>query len=238
MEDTRVLGQELPNWTAPARPEGLRLEGTYVVAEPLVAERHAAALFRAFEGADQIWDYMPVGPFSSQATFHRWAREAEGSVDPVFFVLTNKETGQVEGFYSLLRIAPEDGAIELGFITFSPALQRTVAATEAMYLAMKWAFEAGYRRFEWKCNAHNRPSRVAAQRLGLSFEGVFRQHMVVKGRNRDTAWFAAIDREWPGLRAAFEAWLSPTNFDADGQQRERLGDLTALVRAGSDPALR
>jgi hypothetical protein len=130
------------------------------------------------------------------------------------------------------------GSIEVGHINYAPALQRTRAATEAMYLMMRWAFEAGYRRYEWKCNALNLGSRRAAERLGLSYEGVFRQAAVVKGRNRDTAWFAAIDSEWPALREAFEAWLAPTNFDAEGRQRERLGDLTRLVRVSSDPALR
>ena len=125
----------------------------------------------------------------------------------------------------------------MGHINFSPALQRTVGSTEAIFLLMQWAFEAGYRRFEWKCDALNRPSRRAAQRWGLSFEGVFRQAMVVKGRNRDTAWFAAIDSEWPALKEAFEVWMRPENFDAEGQQRERLGDLTALVRVTSDPTL-
>jgi RimJ/RimL family protein N-acetyltransferase len=134
-------------------------------------------------------------------------------------------------------VNPQAGSIEVGHINYAPALQRTRAGTEAMYLMMRWAFEAGYRRYEWKCNALNLGSRRAAQRLGFSYEGVFRQAAVIKGRNRDTAWFAAIDSEWPALREAFEAWLSPSNFDADGQQKERLGDLTRLVRVASDPAL-
>jgi hypothetical protein len=131
---------------------------------------------------------------------------------------------------------PASGSIEVGYIAMAPQLQRTRAATEAIYLMMKWAFEAGYRRFEWKCDALNAASRRAAQRFGLSFEGVFRQATVVKGRNRDTAWFAAIEAEWPALKEAFEVWLSPANFDVHGQQRERLSDLTSLVRAAGDPA--
>ena len=136
---------------------------------------------------------------------------------------------------SYLRIAPEAGSIEVGNICFGPALQRTKAATEAMYLMMKWAFDAGYRRYEWKCNALNMPSRRAAQRLGFSYEGIFRQALVVKGRNRDTAWFAIIDKEWPALREAYAAWLAPANFTVAGKQRESLADLTRLVRAASDP---
>ena len=136
-----------------------------------------------------------------------------------------------------MRINPQAGSIETGWLTFAPRLQRTRESTEAVYLLMKWAFAAGYRRFEWKCDAANIPSRRAAERFGMSFEGIFRQATVVKGRNRDTAWFAAIDAEWPALKAAFQAWLSPANFDANGQQRERLGDLTGLVRVASDPVL-
>ncbi|MGH1368264.1 MAG: GNAT family N-acetyltransferase [Maritimibacter sp.] len=237
MVDPRPLGQSVKNWSAPKRPDGLSLIGQFSQLEPLNADRHAADLFRVFSGHDEIWDYMPVGPFASQAAFHRWMRDATSGSDPVFFAIKNLETGRFEGFCSLLRIDPEHGSIESGFITYAPALQRTRAATETQILLMKWAFEAGYRRYEWKCNALNKPSRRAAQRLGLSFEGVFRQHMIVKGQNRDTAWFAAIDSEWPALAEAFAAWLAPSNFDENGQQRESLGDLTSLVRAGSDPTL-
>ncbi len=158
--------------------------------------------------------------------------------DPFFYAIRNLESGHWQGVASYLRIAPEAGSIEVGHINFSPALQRSRAATEAMFLMMQWAFEAGYRRYEWKCDARNLPSRRAAQRLGLSYEGIFRQASVVKGRNRDTAWFAAIDSEWPALKEAFTAWLSPSNFDSAGRQKERLGDLTGLVRAAGDPALR
>ena len=159
------------------------------------------------------------------------------SDDVIFFAIRDLATGQLGGVASFLRIAPNQGSIEVGNIAISPKLQKTTAATEAMYLMMKWAFEAGYRRYEWKCNALNHPSRCAAQRLGFSFEGVFRQALVVKGRNRDTAWFAMIDKDWPALKEAFEAWLSQKNFTQDGEQKERLGDLTALVRVSSDPTL-
>jgi RimJ/RimL family protein N-acetyltransferase len=238
MTDETRLGKPVEGWRAPPRPEGLKLTGRYAALEPLAADRHAADLFRAFDGHDALWDYMPVGPFASAAAFHRWMRDATGGDDPYFLAICDLESGRWVGFCALLRIAPEAGSIEVGFIAFSPALQRTRAATETMFLLMKWAFEAGYRRYEWKCNALNRASRRAAQRLGFSYEGVFRQHMVVKGRNRDTAWFAAIDGDWPALHEAFRVWLDPSNFDADGRQRESLSDLTALVRVANDPTLK
>ena len=147
------------------------------------------------------------------------------------------DTGLCGGVASYLRITPEAGSIEVGHICIAPELAQSRAFTEAMFLMMQWAFAAGYRRYEWKCDACNMPSRRAAQRLGFSYEGIFRQAGVVKGRNRDTAWFAVIDAEWPALREAFLAWLAPQNFDAAGRQKERLSDLTQLVRAGSDPAL-
>jgi RimJ/RimL family protein N-acetyltransferase len=204
----------------------------------LNAEKHAALLYRAFDGHDWVWDYMPVGPFASAAQFHRWMKGATEGDDILFYAIEDLNTNRFGGFASFMRIKPASGSIEVGFIGMAPSLQRTRAATEAMYLMMKRAFEAGYRRYEWKCDALNRPSRRAAQRLGFSYEGVFRQATVVKGRNRDTAWFAVIDSEWPALSEAFEIWLSPSNFDATGEQRERLSDLTRLVRAASDPALK
>jgi RimJ/RimL family protein N-acetyltransferase len=155
----------------------------------------------------------------------------------MFYAIRNEETGLWEGVASYLRITPAAGTIEVGHINLSKPLQRTRAATEAMVCMMRWAFGAGYRRYEWKCDARNLPSRRAAERLGLSYEGVFRQAAVVKGRNRDTAWFAAIDGEWPALEAAFEAWLDPANFDAGGRQRRALSALTAPVLVARDPAL-
>ncbi len=237
MQSGRPVGPVIPNWSVPPRPELAPLEGQYVRLEALDAERHAALLYRAFDGHDWVWDYMPVGPFASAAQFHRWMRGATGGDDILFYAIKDRDSGRFVGFASYLRIQPESGSIEVGFIAMAPELQRSRAATEAMYLMMKWAFETGYRRYEWKCDALNRPSRRAAQRLGFTYEGVFRQATVVKGRNRDTAWFAVIDQEWPALSEAFQIWLSPQNFDAQGQQRERLSDLTRLVRAGSDPSL-
>ena len=231
-------GQLLADWTPPPHPPaGLTLQGKHIRLDPLEADDHAADLFAAFSGHDALWDYMPYGPFSSASAYHRWVKDHQGRNDPVFFALTDTATGHALGVTSYLRITPDSGSIEVGHICLSPALQRTPAATEAMFLMMDWAFRAGFRRYEWKCNALNLPSRRAAQRLGFSYEGIFRNHTVSKGRNRDTAWFSVIDSEWPALREAFAAWLAPANFDATGQQRERLSDLSQLVRAASDPGL-
>lgn len=237
MNETERLGRPLPGWSPPPRPDGQMLAGRHVRLEPLDADSHAADLFRAFSGHDGLWDYMPYGPFSSASAYHRWVKERQAQSDPVFLAIRSLTTGHAEGVASFLRITPEAGSIEVGHICLSPRLQRSVAATEAMVLMMGWAFGAGYRRYEWKCNALNLPSRRAAQRLGFSFEGVFRNHLIVKGRNRDSAWFSVIDSEWPALSEAFSAWLSPENFDGTGRQKERLSDLTRLVRAASDPAL-
>lgn len=231
------LQTPLADWLPPQPPTGEKLRGAYAELELLDAEKHAALLFRNYQGNDAVWDYLGYGPFSSASQYHRWVRDMAGQADPMFYAIRNLETGNWEGVASYLRISPQAGSIEVGHINFSPALQRTCAGTEAIGLMMGWAFEAGYRRFEWKCDAANMPSRKAAQRLGLSYEGIFRQAMVVKGRNRDTAWFAAIDSEWPALKEAFTAWLASTNFNAEGQQIERLGDFTRLVRVAGDPAL-
>jgi len=228
----------VPDWTPPRVPDATTpMQGQFARLEPLEAEKHAALLFRSFVGHDQVWDYLPYGPFSSAAQYHRWVREMERDPALQFYAVQNLDTGTYEGVASFLRIDPQAGSIEVGHINFSPALQRTRAATEALFLMMGWAFDAGYRRFEWKCNAMNMPSRSAAQRLGLSYEGIFRQAAVVKGRNRDTAWFAAIDSEWASLKEAFAAWLHPSNFDEAGQQRESLADMTQLVRVADDPGL-
>ena len=231
------VGFDLPDWVAPRAPDVDVLDGRFVRLERLSCDRHGAALFQAYSGHDAVWTYLPVGPFHSSAQYQRWVRENETSTDPYFFAIQDKMSGKWAGVGSFLRITPNAGTIEVGFLTFSPLLQRTPAATEAMFLMMQWAFEAGYRRYEWKCDALNLPSRRAAQRLGFSYEGVFRQAAVVKGRNRDTAWFAVIDREWPALKEAFHVWLSPENFRPDGSQVERLSDLTRLVRANDDPTV-
>ncbi|MEP3637723.1 MAG: GNAT family protein [Paracoccaceae bacterium] len=231
-----AIGFDLPDWSAPSAPEtDLVLDGQFVRLEPLAAAKHATPLFQKYEGHDVVWTYLPVGPFEECSSYRNWVETAEQSSDPHFFAIWNKDTKEYEGTLSLLRIKPETGSIEVGFITFSPALQKTRAATEAIFLTMKYAFEVGYRRFEWKCDALNVPSRKAAQRLGLSYEGIFRQATIVKGRNRDTAWFAAIDSEWPNLHQAFSRWLDPSNFDDEGQQIIGLSDLTQPILVATDP---
>ena len=232
-----VAMQDLSKYLPPARPEFQQRQGRYARLERLRAHLHADELFRAYDGAEDLWQFLPYGPFISAAAYHRFLRGFEAGEDPVFYAIRDMARGQVMGVASYLRIAPEKGSIELGHICLGPALQKSPAATEAFFMMMSWAFEAGYRRFEWKCDARNLPSRRAAQRLGLSYEGVFRQDNIVKGKNRDTAWFAAIDAEYPALKEAFTAWLSLQNFDAAGRQIERLSDLTGLVRVARDPAL-
>lgn len=210
------------------------LEGRYARLERLTAE-HASGLWEAFAGHDELWRYMGYGPFADAAAFVAWVDEVAQRPDPYYYAIIDRETGLLGGLASYLRITPEQGVIEVGAITYGPVLQRTRAATETMALMATWVFEAGYRRYEWKCDALNRPSRRAAERLGFSFEGVFRRHMIVKGRSRDTAWFAITAAEWPRLREAWDAWLEPANFDAAGRQRQSLGALTASVRVASDP---
>ncbi len=180
---------------------------------------------------------MPYGPFAEEASYHNWVDSVCDGEDPAFYAIQTRETESWAGVASFMRINPEMGSIEVGHIAYSPKLQRTRAATDAMYLMMRWAFEAGYRRYEWKCDAANHRSRRAAERLGFSYEGVFRQARVLKEHNWDLAWFAAIDSEWSALQAAFETWLDPANFDADGQQRTSLSDLTRPVRVSADPTL-
>ena len=225
-DETPEFGDPLGGWTPPRRPDFDRIEGATVSLERLDPDRHAASLFAACSADDRVWDYLPYGPFPAADDYRAWARRMAEAQDPFFLAIVPKHRGVATGVASYLRITPEAGSIEVGHICLSPALQGTVAATEAMFLMADWAFSAGYRRYEWKCDALNRPSRRAAMRLGFSFEGVFRQAAVVKGRNRDTAWFAIIDRDWPALRAAHVAWLDPGNFRPDGLQLRRLSDLT------------
>ena len=223
------IGAAVADWTPPPWPPREPIEGRYCRVEPLDANNHAEALFEANRQDDDIWNYLPYGPFNTLDAYREWiAAEALGD-DPLFHAIVDKATGKPAGVASYLRIAPSAGSIEAGHINYAKPLQRTRAGTEAMYFLMKRAFELGYRRYEWKCNALNAGSRSLAMRLGLSFEGVFRQAAVIKGRNRDTAWYGAIDAEWPVLQTAFETWLAPSNFDADGRQRTRLSDLTAPV---------
>lgn len=236
-EHGAVLGKDLKGWAAPVFPTGAPIEAAGVRLVPLSADAHAAVLFSAVEGHDALWTWLSVGPFHASAAFHRWLREIEGRPDPMFYAFEDRSLGRVTGMASYMRIDRPHGVIEIGNILLSPVLQRTRAGSAALMTMIAQAFAAGYRRVEWKCNARNLPSRRAAQRLGFSFEGVFRNHMIIKGENRDTAWFAITDEDWPALREAYAAWLAPANFDASGRQAERLGDLTRLVRVASDPAL-
>ena len=207
--------------------------------EPLDPASHCDDLFASFaeDAKNQIWDYLPYGPFETAADLADWTHATCAGPDPYFFAIIDQASNRAVGLASYLRINPDSGSIEVGHINFSPRLQSTIAATEAMYLMMRWAFMAGYRRYEWKCNALNVKSRRAAQRLGLSYEGVFRQATISKGRNRDTAWFAAIDAEWPPLQIAFENWLDAENFDAAGRQKRSLSELTNPVLVMRDPML-
>ncbi|MEQ9041323.1 MAG: GNAT family protein [Silicimonas sp.] len=225
----------LAGWTPPPLPARTVIQGRYARLEPLDHD-HIPALWDAHRDAPETWRYIPAGPFDTEAALGAWVDHVRIQPDPMQFAV-RMEDGRLGGTLSIMRINPAAGSAEVGYIVFAPRLQRTREATEAVYLTIRWAFEAGYRRFEWKCDAANMPSRRAAQRFGLSYEGIFRQAAVVKGRNRDTAWFAAIDSEWPALRDAFEAWLDPSNFDADGRQKSRLGDLTARILVARDPGL-
>ena len=236
MTDIPRFGEPVPNWTPPPWPGPDVMEGRWVRLERLDPVRHAPQIHAANRESDAIWDYLPYGPFASQRDWEGWAEDMARRDDPLFYAIRSLETGRAAGVASFLRIMPESGSIEVGHICLSPSLQRTPVATEAMALMMGWAFGAGYRRYEWKCDALNRPSRRAAQRLGLSYEGIFRQATVVKGRNRDTAWFAAIDKEWPALEAAFARWLDPANFDGAGRQKLSLSGLTGSILAARDPA--
>jgi len=234
--DERKRGRPLPDWTGAPLPGPAVMEGRFARLERLDAAAHGGDLANAWLGHDWLWDYMFHGPFVDTEAVIRHLESIEDSRDPYFYAIRDLASGRVQGAASYLRIEPKMGVIEVGNICFSPVLQKTPVATEAMVLMMAWAFDSGYRRYEWKCDALNLPSRRAAERLGLSFEGVFRQHMVVKHRNRDTAWFAATDQDWPSLHAAFDHWLVPDNFDAEGRQRQRLSDLTHPLRVTRDPA--
>jgi RimJ/RimL family protein N-acetyltransferase len=224
-----ILGELLTRTGPWPRPERRTFEGRLVRLEPVSAEPHAAELYRAShedEAARQVWTYLFHGPYPDEAAFAAWAEQAERSPDPLFFTVVEQASGRAMGVVSLMRIDPAMGVIEVGNIWYAPALQRTPMPTGAMQLLFAHVFdELGYRRLEWKCNALNEPSRRAALRFGFTFEGVFRQHMVVKGRNRDTAWYAMLDHEWPALRTAYAAWLDPANFDGAGRQLRRLEEV-------------
>jgi RimJ/RimL family protein N-acetyltransferase len=202
--------------------------------EPLDARLHGADLWSGVCGHDEVWNWLADGPYASEAELHRALEKKQAGANAVFLAILSEANGCAEGYASYMRMEPAHGVIEVGNILLSPSLQRTTAATEAMYLMARHVFEdLGYRRYEWKCNALNEPSRRAALRLGFTFEGIFRQHMVIKDRSRDTAWFSMLDHEWPARKHAFESWLNPANFDADGKQKQSLTEI-----AKNDSALR
>ena len=225
------IGFPLPSWRPPPLPPREPMEGKFCRLEPVDPDHHAESLFQEFatDTAGKTWTYLAYGPFGSCSDYKQWMQAQCLGDDPLFFAIVERSSGRPLGLSSYLRIMPSAGSIEVGHIAYSTELQRTPAATEAMYLMMKRAFELGYRRYEWKCDSLNAASRAAAQRLGLSFEGIFRQATVYKGRNRDTAWYVAIDTEWPALQQAFQSWLDPSNFDGHGEQRKRLSELTKPI---------
>ena len=223
------VGEPVPGWAPRPRPAARTLTGRWCRLEPLDPPRHAEDLYRANCADEQgrMWTYLSCGPFEDLGSYRGWADQVAGGQDPLFFAILAGEPLRAAGVAAYLRVQPGDGSIEVGHLAFSPALQCTTAATEAMALMMANAFdELGYRRYEWKCNSLNAPSRRAALRLGFVYEGTFRQATVVRGRNRDTAWFSVTDTEWPRLKEAFRRWLDPANFGPDGHQRVALSSLT------------
>lgn len=227
------MSDDLKDWQPRPRPERKTFEGRYVRLEPLQAARHGDGLYEASSVSDAqerfrwLFDYPP----ESRAAFQPWLDKAEASEDPLFFAVIDKASGKIAGRQSLMRIDPAFGVIEIGNIYWGPLVARKPAATEAQFLFMEYAFDGlGYRRYEWKCNNRNDPSKRAALRFGFTPEGVFRQHIVIKGENRDTAWYSVIDKEWPLLCQAYRQWLDPANFDADARQKRRLEDIAAGLR--------
>lgn len=217
----RPVGAVVEGFAVPPAPGPDVIEGRSLRLERL-AGRHAAPIQDAVQGADWVWDYLGYGPFASEEAHRAWIEAQAAGTDPVFYAFVPRAAGVALGRGAFMRIDRAHGVIEIGHILMAPAMQRTTAASEAIMLMVGWAFDAGYRRVEWKCDGLNAPSRAAAERFGFTFEGVFRQHMIVKARNRDTAWYAITDADWPSVRARWDAWLDPENFDAEGRQRRSL----------------
>ena len=213
-----MMDEDLAGWQAPPRPARISLPGSTVSLDPLDPVRHVGGLWQELATDPGLWDFMAYGPFPDANALSAFLTECAGAADPLYFAIIDRRRGVALGWLSLMEIRPEHGVIEIGNILLGPSLQRSKGATEAFFLAATHAFDLGYRRLEWKCNAGNTRSRSAALRYGFSYEGVFRQHMVIKGRNRDTAWFSLLDKEWPMRRAALAAWLDAGNFDAAGKQ--------------------
>ena len=222
----RAVGKIVENKPPGLAPDMRPLFGRWIRLEPVSAEKHAADLYDSFKDSDpehHIWTYLGYGPFADFPTFRSWLLERELSRDPWFYAYVRRDTGKAAGMGAFMRLDAPNGVIEIGHIWMSPGLQKTREATDAIFLMIRHAFdELGVRRLEWKCDSLNAPSRDAAKRFGFTFEGIFRQHFIIKGRNRDTAWFSIVDTEWPAIRKAFQAWLKDENFDAEGHQKQKL----------------
>ena len=215
---------DLKDWKARPFPERKVLDGRYCRLEPLDVARHGADIAATFAGADSLWDYLPPVPPKNRAEYDALLDALLKGPD-ILFAVIDRADGKAKGHLKMMEIRPAHGVFEVGWIAYSPELQRTRPATEAVYLVGDYGFSLGYRRYEWKCNNRNEPSKRAAQRYGFKYEGLFRQHQVVKGENRDTAWFSILDKEWPARKAAFARWLDPANFDANGTQKQSLAAL-------------
>lgn len=223
-EYDQPVGPALPDWVPPAVPDAVTIYGRYCLLERLDPQRHAAALFAAYAQApdDRDWTYMSAGPFATEDDYANWTTAAANRDTERHYAIIDRATLRPLGTMALMRMTPQHGCLEVGTLMLSPAVQRTRIATEAHYMLMRYVFELGYRRYEWKCDSLNQASIRAARRLGFTYEGTFRQAMVYKHRSRDTAWFAIIDQDWPAIQRAFEQWLVPENFDPDGNQITRL----------------
>lgn len=232
--ESLISGAEVSPLPPGRLPQRTVLQGRTVRLEPLDPAAHGRELYAASHADDAartVWTYLWQGPYGDEAAFLAWLRECAAATDPIFFAVRDGASGQPRGMASYLRMAPRDGVLEIGHIWFAPSLQRTTASTEALTLMIRHAFDdLGCRRVEWKCDARNAPSRRAALRLGLRFEGIFYRHMIVKGRNRDTAWYAILAEEWPAVRSAYDRWLAADNFDADGRQQASLSACAAAAR--------
>ncbi len=226
----QAIGDEVPGWVGAKRPPRFSVTGRFCQIEPLDEKKHLTDLFDAFrkDAEGKLWTYMFVGPFADIDSLRAWLRPACASEDPMFYAIVDLESDKALGLAALMRIKPEMGVIEVGNIAYSTALQRTAAATEAMFLLMTAVFDdLGYRRYEWKCDSLNAASRSAAERLGFRYDGLFRQAIVYKGRNRDTAWYSILDRDWPALKSGFCKWLDKDNFDDGGRQKKPLQQFLA-----------
>lgn len=215
------IGELLPHWTPRQLPQKNNLKGKYCLLEPYSADRHAHDLYKAYSHAedDRDWTWLPIGPFKDFDDYFQQAKSFEKSHDPIHYAIIDSATKQAIGSIALMRIDPINGTVEMGFVLYSPLLKKTRIATEAQFLLMQYVFdELGYRRYEWKCDSLNTPSRKAALRLGFTYEGTFRKAVVYKGRSRDTDWFSLIDTEWPNIKTQLQTWLSSKNFDETGQQ--------------------